>query len=275
MLSLAGLAETRPAQTGGVSTVTITAKVTSGGQPKAGVTVGLSVDVFENSGGHDHDNAARPKGQLMPEDGVTDANGEVKIVFQAPAFAGTHVVAASCIGCSSATSHTIDVKVPGLVALRADASVPPTYTLRGSDDRHTSNHWFSASARMALIELIDVFNDLGWKPVGVNDAGLKWGGRFDIKGNWAGSHAEHSIGEEVDLSFAVGTNAERINDAYDEFCVEKNVDMPSTILWHDIPLNQGGKYPPHFHVRLDGKYTNGRSAGKPAPCSRDSLTKKK
>lgn len=203
LVTLDGPTETRPAGTGGASFVTITATVTSGGLPKPAVAVEFSVDVVPNSGGHEHHDANRPRGQLSGTVGITPANGQVTVVLKAPEVAGIHKIKATCTGCASEAVHEITVKVPGLVELGADRSTPSTYTLRGADVRHASNHWFSASARIALIELIDVFNDLKWQPVGVNDASLKWGGRFDIKGNWAGSHAEHSLGEEVDISFAV------------------------------------------------------------------------
>lgn len=67
--------ETRPSGTGGVSTITLTAKVTSGSAPNSGVSLNFSVEATANSGGHDHHNAARPKGDVNPIQGTTDANG--------------------------------------------------------------------------------------------------------------------------------------------------------------------------------------------------------
>ena len=79
----------------------------------------------------------------------------------------------------------------------------------------------------------------------------------------------------VDISFAVGTDASKIKRSYDELCFSGKVDVPSTVLWHDIPRSAGGRYDPHFHVRLNGQYNTIPNVGKSAPCSRDSEKKKK
>ena len=261
----------------GKSTYELIARVMEGSTPKAGVTVTFGVEPIANSGGHDHHNASRPEGELLQSDDVTDANGEIKLRFEAPEFAGTHVVAAFCSSCTNTSvTKNIDVKVPDLVALTADSSVPPRYELAGNTSavgvKHKGNHYFTASAKAYLLRLIDHYNSFAWQPVAVNDASIIWGGWFDIYSNWAGSHAEHRIGEEVDLGFLVGTNASKIKRGYDEVCKDKKVEIPSTILWHDIP-KPAGKYDPHFHVRLSGSYTKDPSAGKYAPCKSDSGTK--
>lgn len=270
----------RPDKTGGRSTLELIAKVTENGNPKAGVAVTFAVEPIANSGGHGHHDASRPKGTVTPNNPntpVTDANGEIKATFQASEFAGTHVVAAACSSCTNTSvTKNIDVKVPDLIPLQADSSVPPRYELAGNTSavgvKHKGNHYFTASALNNLSKLIDHYNSFAWQPVAVNDASIIWGGWFDIYSNWAGSHAEHRIGEEVDLGFLVGTNASKIKRGYDEVCKDKKVEIPSTILWHDIP-KPAGKYDPHFHVRLSGSYTKGPSAGKYAPCKSDSGTK--
>ena len=268
----------RPDKTGGRSTLELIAKVTENGSPKAGVAVTFAVEPIANSGGHDHHDASRPKGTVTPNNPntpVTDANGEIKATFQADQVAGTHVVAAVCDSCTNkSVTKNVDVKVPDLVSLQPDSG----YTLEGNTSdvgvNHKGNHYFTVAARDNLRELIEHFNSFGWKPVGINDASLVWGGKFDSKGYWTtGFHDEHRIGEEVDIGFITGTNASKITKGYYEICREKKVDIPSTILWHDIPTKQGGKYAPHFHVRLSGTYTKGPAAGKYAKCDSDSKTK--
>ena len=282
-LVLTGISYTRPSFTGGISTANFVAKVTQSGAAKAGIAVSFTSEVSELSGGHDHQGGNRPQGVVNPSSATTDENGEAKFVFQASAFSGVHKISASCSGCSSANGTNapataeIQVKVPDLVQFAASTSSPPKHTLRGADSKHSSNHWFSLAATENLETLVKTFNALGWKPVGINDGSLNWGGSFDIDGNWVvgRKHAEHRIGEEVDISFAVGVPPAVIKNSYDFLCRDKKVDIPSTLLWHDIPLNQGGAYPPHFHVRLDGQYTVSPNTGKSAPCSRDSESKKK
>ena len=259
----------------GKSTLELIATVTENGNPKAGVAVTFAVEPIANSGGHDHHDASRPKGEVKASRLVTDDNGEIKVTFQADQVAGTHVVAAVCDSCANkSVTKNVDVKVPDLVSLQPDSG----YTLEGNTSaigvNHKGNHYFTVAARDNLRGLIEHFNSFGWQPVGINDASLVWGGKFDSKGFWTtGFHDEHRIGEEVDIGFITGTNASKITKGYYEVCREKKVDIPSTILWHDIPISQGGKYAPHFHVRLSGTYTKGAAAGKYAKCDSDSKTK--
>lgn len=266
----------RPADTVGRSTLELIAKVTENGSPKAGVAVTFAVTADYSSGGHSSHSGMRPTGSV-PVSGVTDANGEFKFQYQAGQFSGTEKITATCDTCSNKTAaHDLTVKVPDLTSLPADSTVPPRYELAGNTSavgvKHKGNHYFTASALNNLSKLIDHYNSFAWQPVAVNDASIIWGGWFDIYSNWAGSHAEHRIGEEVDLGFLVGTNASKIKRGYDEVCKDKKVEIPSSILWHDIP-KPAGKYDPHFHVRLSGSYTKGPSAGKYAPCKSDSGTK--
>ena len=62
VIHLTGPTDTRPKGTGGTSEITLTAKVTDGTTPKAGVALSFTVDVTANSGGHEHHSDARPKG---------------------------------------------------------------------------------------------------------------------------------------------------------------------------------------------------------------------
>jgi hypothetical protein len=105
------------------STYELIAKVTENGNPKSGVAVTFAVEVEANSGGHDHHDASRPKGKVngaLTASGVTEANGEIKVTFQASEFAGTHVVAAACSTCTNTSAtRNVDVKVPGSLSCRA------------------------------------------------------------------------------------------------------------------------------------------------------------
>jgi hypothetical protein len=117
-ITLHGASQAYPAKTNGPSAVDLTAKVIRNGQPAQGISISLSVEVAANSGGHDHHDAARPKGALNGQQivtVVTDANGEAKVSFQSTEIAGTHVIAAVCNQCSNHPTHTINVKVPDLI----------------------------------------------------------------------------------------------------------------------------------------------------------------
>jgi hypothetical protein len=282
-LSLVSSANEKPprpagAEGDGKSTYNMVAKVTEGGKPKVGMTVTFKVDVKANTGGHDHHDTSRPKGTLSATTAVTDTQGEAKLTFTSSEFAGTHTVTATCTDCKPnaiTKEHEFEVKVPDLVAL------PPGdgYVLQGNTSeigkRHLGNHFFTKSASGNLLAFIKTLAEHGWKPVAINDGSLIWGGRFDIRAGWGladarESHQEHRTGEEVDISVATGTDPQKTKSAYDEFCKNSKVGVPTTILWHDISPKLGGKYPLHFHLRLNGLFSGGSNVGKLAKCKRDS-----
>jgi hypothetical protein len=254
---LSGPNETRPANTGGASSVTITATVTSGGQPKTGVAVEFSVDVVPNSGGHEHHDTNRPKGQLSGTVGITPANGQVTVVFKAPEVAGIHKIKATCTGCVSEAVHEIKVKVADLVPINPNPPLTTDgkyrYALtsvdaihQGTARYHTGQYWLSPEARSNLQTLIEAFNEKGWGTVALNDASLIWGGRYDISGNWTKPHAEHREGNEIDISFTRANNpisVQKQDTFYKEFCGKQAVEIPVSVLHHFVKQ-------PHFHVYL-------------------------
>lgn len=249
----------------GKSTLELIATVMEGSTPKAGVAVTFGVEAIANSGGHDHHDASRPKGLVngaLTASGVTDGNGEIKVTFQAPLFAGTHTVEAICNSCSNKTvTHTLDVKVPNLTQLTGGGS-GSLYKLVGDTGKHSSNHWFSDAAKDALIDLLSIFKRYGWGIVGVNDSSLIWGGCFDVSGRWGlcnNNHAGHRAGEEVDVSFyrPSGVSKDLRKKIYNDLKDSHKIGLP-TILWHvDDKPNPDPTKPPlsyaHFHVYLLGQ----------------------
>lgn len=281
-ITLTGQTETRPAGTGGIATVEITAKVTSGGQPKPGIAVGFSVAVQAQTGGHAHGDGGtlpRPKGNLDKTSGITDTNGEIKLRFTAPAPSGIHVVTAKCApaGCASEATHQVTVRVPDLMPIPADSQTPARYVLVGQLPQHPSSHFVTQAGWGVLNQLIRTFARLGWGQVGINDASLQWGGMFDIEGKWlerymnnrgkwvTGGHAEHRNGEQVDISFARPASVSMAlrKKAFDEVCTNDRTPLSPDILWH-----QTDGYAPHFHIYLTGK------AGAPAAGQNNQCTKK-
>lgn len=258
--TLSASLETRPAATGGTSTVVLTAKTTTpNGQPKPGVALHFSVDVKPNSGGHDHRSNTRPKGTLSLVQGVTNANGELAVTFSAPAIAGIHTIKSTCQSCSNKeVSQDIQVKVPNLVEMLPDTAKLATYTLVGATGNHKSNHWFSSASVVTLGKVADTMFKTGWGVVGVNDGSLAWGGLFDINGGWTPSHHEHRVGTEVDLSV---TNPRQVTKeqkekTFDTLCAKDNTAFSIQTLWH-----QDDGYPEHFHMYLDGTGLTGHAAG--------------
>lgn len=258
-LVLSGPTETRPAGTGGNSTITLTAKTMSGRSPKPGAAINFSVEVTPNSGGHEHHDISRPKGTLSAVQGTTDANGEVRLTFTAPEVAGIHTVKATCATCSnSAAAKEIQVKVPDLLPISPN---PPqntdgsyVYALTSVDKTHQGNgryhhnqYYLTEQSRRNLRAMAEAFAAEGWGMVALNDASLFWGGRYDISSNWAGSHKGHRDGREIDISFVRANNpisASKQKVFYDKFCEDKKVSFPFSILHHYVKQ-------PHFHVYLE------------------------
>lgn len=264
-MSLNSLSESRPLGTGGAATVLLIAKVTDGVVPKPGMPITFSVDVTPNSGGHDHHNAARPKGTLSGTQGITDANGKVTVTFTAPEVAGIHTIKATCTTCSnSPATKEIQVKVPDLLPISPNApqnadgtfvyaltSVDKTH--QGNGRYHQNQYYLTEQSRQNLRAMISDFAAEGWGTVALNDASLYWGGRYDIYGNWGQPtsahepHAGHREGREIDVSFARANNpisASKQKVFYKKFCEAKTVSFPFSILHHYVAT-------PHFHVYLE------------------------
>ncbi|GKS97590.1 hypothetical protein [Acidovorax sp. SUPP2825] len=259
LVALSGASETRPAAKGGSSEITLIAKVTNSTAAKSGVALGFSVDVTPNSGGHEHHDVARPKGLLSATQGVTDANGEVKIVFKAPEVAGIHTIQVACAVCSnSPVSKEIQVRVPDLLPISPN---PPqnadgtfVYALTSVDKTHQGNgryhhnqYYLTQQSLQNLLGLIGSFAAEGWGTVALNDASLFWGGRYDITSNWRGPHAGHREGREIDISFTRARNPVSIdkqNNLYKKFCEANAAEVPFSILHHYASA-------PHFHIFLE------------------------
>ena len=223
------------------------------------MALSFSVDVTANSGGHEHHSDARPKGTLSGVQGTTDANGEVKVTFKAPEFAGIHTVKAACSTCANGSAiKELNVKVPDLLPVspsppqNADGSFIYALTSvdkihEGSGRYHKNQYWLTEPSRQSLLSLIESFRDLGWGTVALNDASMFWGGRYDISGSWGGSHQGHRDGTEIDISFTRASNPISTGKQeifYKKFCEEKGVEASFTILHHFVAT-------PHFHVYLN------------------------
>lgn len=267
-ITLNGPTVIQPLNTGKITTATITALVTSGGQPQPGISVKLSNTVEFTSGGHEANHiSARPLGTINGSTQtvslVSDASGTVKFKFTGPAAAGTHTIKAECDSCASPANHKIDVKVPGLVALTADTATPRQYTLVGNTAapglNHPSSHWFAPTSLKVLEKVIGIMNTTGWGAVGVNDGSLPWGGLFDIYGKWAPpSHQGHRDGTEVDISFTLPkspTDALK-KKTFDKLCEKENTTLDIQTLWH-----KDDGYKEHYHIYLDGTGLGSNAAG--------------
>lgn len=205
-------------------TYSFTATVTKqgGGAPSKSVPVSVKVEVDPTSGGHDHGEkyAKRDKGIVSP---TTGTNNSFSITFSSTEVSGTHTITATCDLCSNSTeTATVTVKVNGLEPIPAfpyyaleesDPDNPGQTKVIGATDLHSKNHYLTHAAAQRLMMIAIQYhihpklrvldrqtNKMVPPPLlHVNDASLKWGGKFDIHGTWKGSHAEHMRGTSVDL----------------------------------------------------------------------------
>lgn len=131
--------------------------------------------------------------------------------FKAPEFATRADHTAQISGaCYGPVSSIFDIKIDGLVAL------PPAwsdslhggvtyYTLIGTTTHHpVGNHFGKPSTITSLQQIawnyyLEFSTFSAFSRLEVNDMSLRWGGLFDIAGNWAPNHHEHRYGRQVDL----------------------------------------------------------------------------
>ncbi|MFM9879362.1 MAG: hypothetical protein ACKVOO_03000 [Burkholderiaceae bacterium] len=264
-LSISGDAEIWPSGTGGTSTVQITAKVVTGNQPKLGVVVSFTVGVTANSGGHDHNDATRPRGSLSIAQGTTDVNGEVKVTFTASQIAGTHTISATCGNCiNSPASKAIRVKVPDLVDIFTLPYQDAQWAIPGVGQRaeHTDNHYLTVAAATRLLDISRRFRQI-WPTaprLTLNDASLVWGGKFDIDGTWETNprrHAEHRLGDNIDVRANTAPGAVPANIRAAVFRWLRRTSLPADNIPPEFIIDSvnalwegPGLVNEHFHLRL-------------------------
>ncbi len=249
----------------GKSTLELVAKVMEGSAPKAGVAVTFAVEVAANSGGHDHHDATRPKGKVTANSPVTDANGEIKVTFQASQVAGTHVVVAFCSSCTNTSViNNVDVKVPGLVPFLVLPFNAPQWNTTGVGGtvQHASNHFLTVAATYRMLEIASKYKQI-WPTapqLTLNDASLEWGGKFDIDGTWETNprrHAEHRLGDNIDIRANTRPGAvpsdirEEVLRWFRKSSTKKDNISPDYVIESVNPLHEGiGEANEHFHLRL-------------------------
>lgn len=243
------------------------------GVAKADVKVDLKVEVKANTGGHDHHDTNRPKGDVTcaplfsgcGSGSVTDSNGELAFIFLSPAPAGEHTITATCDLCSSPATADVKVMVDGLSQIPAS----PFYTLNETTGEvigaragwHTDNHNLNAAAQAALLVLAEDYHRIYPKdPVlHLNDASLPWGGVYDICARpgacavegvqeWVAPHEEHRRGTVVDI---------RANDATGAIPPNNRVEFQNRLRRKFKKMSylheSKGTLNEHYHIRLLGR----------------------
>ena len=243
----------------------------SHGKPLAGVAIKLVQTVEDDSGHHPErlHTGQRPLAVLflgktalkhnqrgeVTTPMVTDAQGEIRLFFSAPPIAGTHLLKAECVQHACKTyAARVTVKVPDLEKFRPVKG--SSELVGGPKEKHDERHYLTGQSLENLSVMISAMNKFSWKPVGVNDAALPWGGLFDITGEWLPSHFDHGAGTAVDIR-TKGVALETKAATYKSQCSASEDpgalrnQLPITqILWHKGSTE-------HFHVYLEGTAPNG------------------
>jgi hypothetical protein len=200
------------------------------GRPASFRSVAIKAAFIERSGGHDHNEVSYPFPSFSAEQGffysqskhgnpiiglLTGELGEINLNYTASQVSGSYLITASLIGnLSICDTILLNVQVPGLV----DLGTSTYWKLKGTDSEygknHLSNHWCQPSMRDSLIAVIREFyswsetDEGGGAPIvlGINDISIKWGGVFDIHGDWNEDHdhAFHRVGFSVDINQSPG-----------------------------------------------------------------------
>lgn len=182
------------------SAITVTA--TENSQPKSGVSVSLSREAVEHSGGHNH-NGSRPVGTFTSDSGSTGSEGTFQTTYTASKFGGQETITATAAG--QTVSLTLNVRVSGLVQLTAGTG----YELTGNTPTHPNNHYGTSTTNTALQGIARDFEVLYPEEpdLGYNDMSLEKGGLFDIGPTpshpewklWYPPHDKHRKGKNCDL----------------------------------------------------------------------------
>lgn len=177
--------------------------VTPGGLlvPNNGIQIS-KFEVIPMSGGHDHHDASRPKGDFVPQSGVTNGGGYWYSTYEAPEAAGIIQAELTCDTPSGPTPpyiFTIGVRNDGLEELPVSAD----YDLVGQTSTHTDNHYGTPTFNQKLVGLAQDYVAAfpGFK-LAYNDMSLFEGGIFDLGVGgifWRPPHGSHRFGMDVDI----------------------------------------------------------------------------
>lgn len=213
--------------------IDLTLKVQFGDSLMKNVWVKVDSTVLVDSGGHSH-NHNRPMGRYIvakipPTPGYdtvqtftrkTDSTGVIRFTFLASQFGGIERIKAKLLSDSTSfDTLRLITKVPSLALLPDRPSyvkVGGTCNHRGPRDDSSyqacrtpdNNHWGSSVLLNGIVAIGDSFIVLypGFR-LRINDMSLKYGGGFDVNGNWEldiiDNHSGHREGKNADVSFTV------------------------------------------------------------------------
>ncbi len=185
-----------PQKTGGDTDAYVTVWLKDPVPPDELCAIDLNVVHVPYSGGHDHHDALRKKGWLE----------KTKIYFSA-GETGPEVIKYTSNEVSG--TERIELRMDNAVKkeLEVSVKVPNLYPMSGSYLRltggeetiHPDNHYTTVYAMTNTWLIAETYYELTETTLGINDMSIRWGGLFDINGNWSTPHLSHRTGEDVDI----------------------------------------------------------------------------
>jgi hypothetical protein len=203
-------------------------------QPVDGANIILTVERASTKfGGHDHDSptipsSTRPLGTVTSV--ISQGQGTYTATYTASEFAAEDKVRAKVDfqGCSAnVVSSSITARLFGLSWLQVPA---PHVAIGGTAAHHgpnnngnpttpDNNHWVTPKTNNTMSYLMLLYSLNYGAGLYINDASLPFGGKFDVNGNWSGSHSLHRRGIDLDIRLY-----DRANTSANE-TVEKNINL--------------------------------------------------
>lgn len=210
---------------------------TPGGEPIPNCDIRITHRVIPFSGGHDHDDANRPKGTFTPDSGNTGPSGLLAVKYTAPEVSGIIEWTLTGVpqggGRGATLISTIGVRIDGLEALPPAPPPEENYDLIGETSRHADNHYGTPGFNAALVDLANRYaKEFPAQKLSYNDMSLVEGGLFDIgpESNWNPPHCGHRFGTHVDLRLVPVANRKRLRDLIKESGIRTIVDEGNH--WH-------------------------------------------
>lgn len=224
--------------------------------------------VTANNGGHSHDYANHPLGQvyLAPNGGKSrkvtgkTSGGTAVVVHDLPEFSGKTFSVGTmnvpsdkwhCVNvyghlCYDSQSWRYEIRTNvGLSGLE-NLSEGADYTkVRNADTLHTSENAYhgTSDTHTTLASIAARYQGYTGNVLSVNDMSLPRGGRFDVLGDWGGAHRLHRVGKSADIN-RVGVSCNQDEDLLE--AVEGNPKTGITRLAKLICESGGRK-----HIEFD------------------------
>jgi hypothetical protein len=188
-----------PRETGGETTAEVALSL-GNPAPPGGCKIELRVERVPYSGGHGHSNdAVMDIGRIGGSERTTvtfyqGEHEEKTVVYESSEVAGRERITAQVVETGEEESAYVEVKVEGLLAMSGDI-----LNLTGDTDEHSVNHYATVYTITSAFLVAENFHSYFDARLGINDMSHKWGGLFDIKGDWDTPHKAHRKGTSVDI----------------------------------------------------------------------------